>query len=114
MENTDNQTFKYNMPRTDKYIAQVIKEEVSRHFDRTIEDIIGASHKHLLTIPRHAIVYFLKMHTGLSLRNISAEVGRKDHSTAIHAIKNINDFMDTQHNFKIGMLDLNEKIKKRL
>ena len=102
-----------DIPTTEEFKIEVIKEEVSRHFDRTLKDILSRSRKGFNIIPRQCIMFFLDLHTDITLKKIGKEVDR-DHSTVLHGIKSIQDRIDTQQDFKYSLMDLNEKILNRI
>jgi chromosomal replication initiation ATPase DnaA len=63
------------------------------------------------TFGRKAAAYLLKRYTKLSLKEISAYSGTKDHTTAIHNIKQANNLIDTEDWFKDKMKRICQKIE---
>jgi chromosomal replication initiation ATPase DnaA len=63
------------------------------------------------TFGRKAAAYLLRRYTKLSLREISAYTGTKDHTTAIHNIKQANNLIDTEDWFKDKMKRICRKIE---
>ena len=78
---------------------------------------MGKSRTMDVALARHIAMYFCKEMTETSLANIGAHIGGRDHSTVIHACKNIEkkakedrDFKFRIHNMKIQISE--KKITK--
>ncbi len=52
-------------------------------------DIIGDTKPRDLADNRHAIMYALRAHTGLSLKEIGSRLGGRDHTTVLHGANKI-------------------------
>jgi chromosomal replication initiation ATPase DnaA len=63
------------------------------------------------TFGRKAAAYLLRRYTKLTLKEISAYTGTKDHTTAIHNIKQANNLIDTEDWFKDKMKRICQKIE---
>jgi len=63
------------------------------------------------TFGRKAAAYLLRRYTKLNLKEISAYTGTKDHTTAIHNIKQANNLIDTEDWFKDKMKRICQKIE---
>lgn len=50
-------------------------------------------------MPRHLAIYFIRENTNLSYREIGAYFNR-DHATVIHAIKSVNNQVETDRYYK--------------
>jgi chromosomal replication initiator protein len=69
--------------------ARQIIERTARHFQITIEDILGPKRDKDIVVPRQVAMYMLRSELHLSFPKIARELGRKDHTTAIHSIEKI-------------------------
>jgi len=69
--------------------AKQIIERTARHFQVPIEDIIGPKRDKDIVVPRQVAMYMLRSELHLSFPKIARELGRKDHTTAIHSIEKI-------------------------
>ena len=67
---------------------QVI-EKTARHFGIKPEEICGAKRDKHIVVPRQIAMYLLRSELHLSFPKISGEMGRKDHTTAIHSVEKI-------------------------
>lgn len=69
-------------------VKQVI-DKTARHFQIESREICGSRRdKHIVT-PRQIAMYLLRSELHLSFPRIAAELGRKDHTTAIHSVEKI-------------------------
>jgi chromosomal replication initiator protein len=66
-----------------------ILEVTSNHFQIAPGDIQGTTRKQEVALARHVTMYLSKRLTGLSLKMIGAGFGGRDHSTVVHACKNV-------------------------
>lgn len=69
--------------------ARQIIERTARHFQISIEDILGPKRDKDIVVPRQVAMYMLRSELHLSFPKIAKELGRKDHTTAIHSIEKI-------------------------
>ena len=69
--------------------ARQIIERTARHFQVPIEDILGPKRDKDIVVPRQVAMYMLRSELHLSFPKIAKELGRKDHTTAIHSIEKI-------------------------
>ena len=69
--------------------ARQIIERTARHFQIPLEDIVGPKRDKDIVVPRQIAMYMLRSELHLSFPKIARELGRKDHTTAIHSIEKI-------------------------
>ena len=69
--------------------AKQIIERVARHYQIPLEDILGPKRDKDIVVPRQVAMYMLRSELHLSFPKIARELGRKDHTTAIHSIEKI-------------------------
>jgi len=69
--------------------ARQIIERTARHFQIPMEDILGPKRDKDIVVPRQVAMYMLRSELHLSFPKIARELGRKDHTTAIHSIEKI-------------------------
>ncbi|MBP7837168.1 chromosomal replication initiator protein DnaA [Candidatus Saccharibacteria bacterium] len=69
--------------------AKQIIDKTARHFQISIAEICSEKRdKHIVT-PRQIAMYLLRSELHLSFPKIAHELGRKDHTTAIHSVEKI-------------------------
>lgn len=66
-----------------------IIERTAKHFHLSVEDIIGPKRDRDIVVPRQIAMYMLRNELHLSFPKIAKELGRKDHTTAIHSVEKI-------------------------
>ena len=89
---------------------QLIIDVVCEHFNVSKEDITSKKRNSEYVMPRQIIMYLCKEMTELSLQNIGTILSKKDHTTVIHGIKQINSKMATDDDLRNKI----EIIKKKI
>ncbi|HEX9679463.1 MAG TPA: chromosomal replication initiator protein DnaA [Candidatus Saccharimonadales bacterium] len=69
--------------------AKGVVERTAKHFQLPIEEITGPKRDKDIVVPRQVAMYLLRSELHLSFPKIAHELGRKDHTTAIHSIDKI-------------------------
>ncbi|MGH7241324.1 MAG: chromosomal replication initiator protein DnaA, partial [Candidatus Saccharimonadales bacterium] len=69
--------------------AKQIIERTARHFQIPMDDIMGPKRDKDIVVPRQIAMYMLRSELHLSFPKIAHELGRKDHTTAIHSVEKI-------------------------
>jgi chromosomal replication initiator protein len=66
-----------------------IKTTTAAYFNISVIDLTSHKKKRIYSHPRQLAMYLARKHTSLSLKDIGAHFGHKDHSTVVHAVKRI-------------------------
>lgn len=74
---------------------KMIVEEVAAFYEVPAVGIVGESHRHSLSRPRHIATWLADHLTGFSSVRIGRSFGDRDHSTIVHGIKKINAALKT-------------------
>lgn len=90
--------------------ARQIVERTARHFQVPIEDLVGPKRDKDIVVPRQVAMYMLRSELHLSFPKIARELGRKDHTTAIHSVEKI----DKESRLDADIRDAIASIKERL
>jgi chromosomal replication initiator protein len=69
--------------------ARQIVERTARFFQISLDDIMGPKRDKDIVVPRQIAMYMLRSELHLSFPKIARELGRKDHTTAIHSVEKI-------------------------
>jgi chromosomal replication initiator protein len=82
--------------------AKVIIEKTAQHFDIPTTDVLSPKRDKEIVLSRQFAMYLLRSELHMSFPKIAAELGRKDHTTAIHSVDKIetllsHDFVTRQH-----------------
>jgi chromosomal replication initiator protein len=99
-----------NKTRPKHLSAKQIIERTARHFQIPVEDILGPKRDKDIVVPRQIAMYILRSELHLSFPKIARELGRKDHTTAIHSVEKI----EKESQFDAGMRLAISEIKERL
>ncbi len=78
-----------NKTRPKHLSARQVVERVSKHFQISLEDILGPKRDKDIVVPRQIAMYILRSELHLSFPKIARELGRKDHTTAIHSVEKV-------------------------
>lgn len=78
-----------NQTRPKHISAKQIIERTARHFQIAVDDILGPKRDKDIVVPRQVAMYILRSELHLSFPKIARELGRKDHTTAIHSVEKI-------------------------
>ena len=90
--------------------AKQIIERTAKHFQVPIEDILGPKRDKDIVVPRQVAMYMLRSELHLSFPKIAKELGRKDHTTAIHSVEKI----EKESRFDVELRNAISEIKERL
>ena len=69
--------------------AKQIIEQTARYYSIALEDILSPKRDKEIVVPRQVAMHLLRSELKLSFPKIAHECGRKDHTTAIHAVDKI-------------------------
>ena len=90
--------------------AHQVVERISKHFQVPMEDLLGPKRDKDIVVPRQVAMYMLRNELHLSFPKIARELGRKDHTTAIHSVEKI----EQELTFDAIMRQHVSEIKERL
>lgn len=90
--------------------ARAIIERTAKHFHVSVEDILGPKRDKDIVVPRQIAMYMLRSELHLSFPKIAHELGRKDHTTAIHSIEKIQRELSYESPIRSYVNDLKEKL----
>lgn len=99
-----------NKTRPKHLSAKQIIERTARHYQIPVEDILGPKRDKDIVVPRQVAMYILRSELHLSFPKIARELGRKDHTTAIHSVEKI----DKESRIDASLRTAISEIKERL
>ena len=76
-------------PKTRQITAQVVMQTVSDYYGVTVDDMIKPTRRREITVPRQIAMYLTREMTNMSLPQIGQVFGNRDHSTVLHACKQV-------------------------
>ena len=90
--------------------ARQIIERTARHFQIPLEDILGPKRDKDIVVPRQVAMYMLRSELHLSFPKIAKELGRKDHTTAIHSIEKIEKEVRLDADIRAAVSSIKDKL----
>jgi chromosomal replication initiator protein len=90
--------------------AKQIIERTAKYFQISVEEILGPRRDKDIVTPRQVAMYILRSELHLSFPKIARELGRKDHTTAIHSVEKIEKELSFDEEIKIAVSEIKEKL----
>jgi chromosomal replication initiator protein len=89
-----------------------IIQKVSEKFNVTAEEIKSKSRHDKIIIPRHTVMYLTRNYINdMTMDDIGKEIGNRDHSTVVSAVKKIETMMVDDTDLKEKINDIIEELK---
>lgn len=99
-----------NKTRPKHLSAKQIIERTARHFQIPMEDIMGPKRDKDIVVPRQIAMYILRSELHLSFPKIARELGRKDHTTAIHSVEKIEKESQFDASLRLAISEIKERL----
>jgi chromosomal replication initiator protein len=90
--------------------AKQIIERTAKYFSIPMEDILGPKRDKDIVVPRQVAMYILRSELHLSFPKIARELGRKDHTTAIHSVDKIEKEMSYEGEIRSAVNEIKDKL----
>ncbi len=90
--------------------AKQIIERTAKHFQIPMEEIMGPKRDKDIVVPRQVAMYILRSELHLSFPKIARELGRKDHTTAIHSVEKIENELAYDVDIKTAITEIKERL----
>lgn len=90
--------------------ARQIIERCARHYQVSVEDIVGPKRDKDIVVPRQVAMYMLRSELHLSFPKIASELGRKDHTTAIHSVEKIEREQRIDAQMRSALAEIKERL----
>lgn len=90
--------------------ARAIIERTAKHFQISLEEMLGPKRDKDIVVPRQVAMYMLRSELHLSFPKIARELGRKDHTTAIHSIDKIEKEVHFDSDIKAAVAEIRERL----
>jgi chromosomal replication initiator protein len=99
-----------NKSRPKHISAKQIVERTAKYFQVPVEDMLGPKRDKDIVVPRQIAMYMLRSELHLSFPKIARELGRKDHTTAIHSVEKIEKEAGFDQEIKSAINDIKERL----
>jgi chromosomal replication initiator protein len=90
--------------------SKKIIDHTAKHFQLNISEICGDKRDKHIVIPRQIAMYLLRSELHLSFPKIAGELGRKDHTTAIHSVEKIEKAIKLDYIIREQVASIREKL----
>ena len=87
-----------------------IIDKTARHFQIDSKEICGNKRDKHIVVPRQVAMYLLRSELHLSFPRIATELGRKDHTTAIHSVEKIEKSIKLDYLIREQVAEIREKL----
>ncbi len=87
-----------------------IIERTAKHFQIPLDDILGPKRDKDIVVPRQIAMYMLRSELHLSFPKIARELGRKDHTTAIHSVEKIEKESSLDADIRSAIAEIKERL----
>ncbi len=99
-----------NKSRPKHLSAKQIIERTARHFQVPMEDMVGPKRDKDIVVPRQVAMYILHEELRLSYPKIAKELGRKDHTTAMHSVRKIAQESQLDSSLRSAITEIKEHL----
>ena len=90
--------------------AKQIIEQTARYYSLEVKEILSPKRDKEVVVPRQIAMHLLRSELKLSFPRIAQECGRKDHTTAIHAVEKISKELAIDPQLRQQFVELKERI----
>lgn len=90
--------------------AKQIIERTAKYFAISLDDLLGPKRDKEIVVPRQVAMYILRSELHLSFPKIARELGRKDHTTAIHSVEKIEKEMSYEGEIRAAVNEIKGKL----
>lgn len=91
--------------------AGIIMSQTASYFNITLDNLISPTRSRTVTTPRHIAMYLCREMTNLSLPKIAEAFNRRDHTTVINAVRNVEKKLAENQNIYNQVTELSSNIK---
>jgi chromosomal replication initiator protein len=90
--------------------AKQVIDKTAKHFQIDATDIVSPKRDKHIVVPRQIAMYLLRSELHLSFPKIAVELGRKDHTTAIHSVEKIEKAVKLDYIIRQQVTEIREKL----
>lgn len=90
--------------------AKQVVEKTARYFSLSVEELVGPKRDKEIVVPRQIAMYIIRSELHLSFPKIARELGRKDHTTAIHSVEKIEKEQAYDPDIRAAISSIKEKL----
>jgi len=83
---------------------------VARHYNVSLEALRGQQRNREIVWPRQVAMFLMREETKSNLKHIAAQLGRRDHTTVMHAAEKLRDKMRRSDHIRKELAELREEL----
>lgn len=87
-----------------------ITKAVTEYYNVTVEELASRKRTRVVTTARQLVMYLSKKYTDIPLKVIGTTLGKRDHSTVIYGIKNIEDLLTNDVKLQKDVAQITEQL----
>lgn len=99
-----------NSARPKHLSPKQVVDRTAKHFQVSLDDILSPKRDKDIVLPRQIAMYLLRNELHLSFPKIAQELGRKDHTTAIHSVEKIERELSLDNYIKSAVSEIKERL----
>lgn len=93
-----------------KMSIKEVKRHISKAFGVGVDELESPLRSRRIVWPRQVAMYLARTITGRSLPEIGRQFGNRDHTTVLHAIRKVEDKLQTEEGFRFELAQLTQEI----
>jgi chromosomal replication initiator protein len=90
---------------------KVVIERTAAYFDLSTADIIGARRDKEIVVPRQIAMYLMRQDLSMSFPKIGGSVGGRDHTTAMHSVRKIEQDVERDEMLRNDVQAIRERLQ---
>jgi len=98
------------MPRRSKVNADEIISEVANTFGISMDNMLGRDRSRQIALPRQIAMYLLREEANISLPQIGAALGGRDHTTVMYGCNKIADLLERDDRLRRQVIEIKEQL----
>lgn len=100
-------------PVSSDFDILTIQKAVTSHFQIKMSELMGNNRQRKFVQARHIAMFLAKEMLNLQVVEISESFGKKDHTTAIHAINKVKEMLEKDSELKANLQAVKKKIEEK-
>ncbi len=101
----------FNQRQHKQITAELIMRTVSDYYGLSLNEMTGATRKREITVPRQIAIYLTREMTGMSLPQIGAVFGGRDHTTVMHSCKAVEANLQKNDGLKSILSEIKQQVR---
>jgi len=98
------------LPQPSAMEPRQVLDVVARSFGVTAAQLVGRARSHEVALPRQVAMYLLRQEANVSLPQIGAVLGGRDHTTVMYACEKIADLLERDDRLRRQLIQIREQL----